>query len=266
VPRADARFRENDPTDSDNTLFLEFGDLDPEPDAVLNFANVYGPLGEGAVGGEGETLDSWRNAINWVGMLVTLWTAARQYNTDLIREYIRREKGSFVCRGLPDIPCAALGDPFRIEKKDIEPLGLGADAFESAALIVVHHALNVASAAVAQPSLFLHPEYPETEGTVFWYRCKSLFGVLVAQFFDALVHDIDFQKCVACGEWFERGADLARSDRLTCSDACRQKLHRTRKARALELHAQGKKAHEIALETGSDVQTIKGWIARAKED
>lgn len=69
-----------------------------------------------------------------------------------------------------------------------------------------------------------------------------------------------YQRCPGCGRWFEFGPGINKATRQTCSDACRQRLHRRRsEARALE--AMGVTADEIASRLGVDAGTVGGWLS-----
>jgi hypothetical protein len=265
VAPAGIKFHTYDPFE-ETCLFLMFTDLAPEPDAILGFANRFGLLGKGAVNKDGETLESWRKAIRWFNVLTSLWKASEQYDEPFIREHLHWEKEVVLCHGLPDIPCAALGDPFRLDRAALKRAGVRYKDFESAAIIFVHQALNVAMSNVAPARLFLGWDWNgENRRSILWYQASSLFGVMVAQFFDAVSLDKHFPRCQACGRFFDEDEDW-RSDRTTCSDACRQKLHRMRREQALQLHAKGKEAQEIARKIRSDVETVQRWIARLNEE
>jgi hypothetical protein len=47
---------------------------------------------------------------------------------------------------------------------------------------------------------------------------------------------------------------------LTCSDACRQKAHRDRQAKARQLHSEGHSPTDIAQSIGSSVEAVQRWL------
>jgi hypothetical protein len=96
-------------------------------------------------------------------------------------------------------------------------------------------------------------------------RTMSLVGAVWLQFALVVGGGTPPRRCPACRRWFVVGADAPnRIDRQTCSDSCRVKLHRLRRA-AKEMHAGGKSAEQIAQALKSDVKTIKAWIKGTKE-
>ena len=59
---------------------------------------------------------------------------------------------------------------------------------------------------------------------------KNLFGALWLQFAEAIDDDRDYRRCTQCLKWFEIAPGSGRPDKLYCSDACRMRSYRTRKA------------------------------------
>ena len=92
---------------------------------------------------------------------------------------------------------------------------------------------------------------------------RDLWGALWLQFADAVASGARYERCRECTTWFELSPQAARADRLYCSEGCKQKAYRERKAEALRLHGEGKTAGAIARSVGSDAATVKGWLAAA---
>jgi predicted nucleic acid-binding Zn ribbon protein len=98
----------------------------------------------------------------------------------------------------------------------------------------------------------------------FQIHVEDLKTALWFQLAIAVARAKEFRACEVCGKPFEVSPEVNRKDRVTCSDACRSRAYRRRKARAIELRAGGKKLREIAKAVGSDMKTIKGWLQQEK--
>jgi hypothetical protein len=103
---------------------------------------------------------------------------------------------------------------------------------------------------------------------------RDLIGSIWLQFAEAVSGNKEFERCEVCGTWFEKSGRgrsrkdtdrKGRSDRQYCSARCKQEAYRQRKATALELHAQGKTAREIAQQVGTTAKTVNGWIASQRK-
>lgn len=260
-PEMGATFRDYEPAE-DGALFLNFADTPATPEAILSFANRYGLLGYGAIGPEGETVDAWRRAIAWFKMLLDLHKAARRYDYDFISDHLQWERDSVRCDGLPRLPGVLSGKPVHLDRRALQKADIRKSHLESVALVFLAEALNAAFAECAPYALFLNPDGGSR--LVQFYRIRSLFGLMVVQLEHADLFIDDYTQCVVCGRWFALEPGVNRADRITCSDACRQKLHRQRRAQALRLHGQGKTVNQIATEVGSSPETVANWI-NAKE-
>jgi hypothetical protein len=86
----------------------------------------------------------------------------------------------------------------------------------------------------------------------------NLYAGLWLQFAQVASGEREQRRCPGCGRWFE--AKVTRSDRMYCGDACRKDVHQRKKLLARRLHAEGKKAKEIAQELGVDVAQVKKWM------
>jgi hypothetical protein len=94
----------------------------------------------------------------------------------------------------------------------------------------------------------------------------NLFGVIALQFALEVHTQRRPQRCQVCGRWFdlgrvpERSRRLTRSDRETCSNACRTRAYRQRQASARQMFAEGKSAREIAKALDCQLDAVKGWV------
>lgn len=88
----------------------------------------------------------------------------------------------------------------------------------------------------------------------------SLLGAMWLQFAEAVSGRKGYGSCPGCGRYFEVHTENARSDKTHCSEACKSKRYRDRKAKALELYTKGIGLEEIAKAVGSKPDTVAGWI------
>lgn len=59
---------------------------------------------------------------------------------------------------------------------------------------------------------------------------SDLFNYLMAQFAFSLTRNSEYRRCSECDSWFEISSGKARKDKSYCSDACRMRAYRKRKA------------------------------------
>ena len=88
-------------------------------------------------------------------------------------------------------------------------------------------------------------------------------GLLVAlwlQFANAIERDSEFRRCAECGDWFEISPATARANKTYCSNACRTKAYRKRKAKAQSLFRDGLSVEEIAERLDANPSSITGWV------
>ncbi len=92
------------------------------------------------------------------------------------------------------------------------------------------------------------------------YLPTTLLAAIWLQFARAVDGDRDYRQCRECARWYEVSPEVARTNRRFCSDACRAKHYRSRKAAARQLHADGHALPQIAERFGTDVATVRGWV------
>jgi hypothetical protein len=95
-------------------------------------------------------------------------------------------------------------------------------------------------------------------------RAPTLRHAIWLQFALAIWENRVYRPCEICGTYFVVSPDVARTDRVLCSQACKQKAHRKRHAQALELARRGLKPAAIAKQVGSGVDTVKRWLQAEK--
>jgi hypothetical protein len=231
-------------------LFRTFGDLTPEPGAMLSFANRYGALGSGW-----DDHGLWKEGIARMKTLVAAWDALTAQKWTTLRDLFSK----FPARG---------------QKTLFQP-GTGAKGARPDELVnaTVHLLYNEVGGMTFGWTFGVWSR--QSNPPVVWHqkaKCPvlkltppSLWHAMYLQFAQAILGNKSYQLCQVCGRWFELAPGLNRADRQTCSDYCRVKLYRIRKQQARDLRSHGWSPQRIAKKLGSDIGTINNWISQNKE-
>jgi hypothetical protein len=232
-------------------LYRDFADLPETPEAVLRFANRYGPLGtvlhvlqDGPLRERSESrfTDLVRD-IQWMKKMVALADAVAAGDLDSVQAAL----GPLSC--LEQIIFGCGPDPHRLTPDEVA---------------------TVAARRLYEPmGASVHP-YPlatwNAKGKAVHVRLRY-FGLkefMYGQLCIALIGGRHFHPCAVCGKWFWVTPGVNRADRTTCSPSCRFTAYRRRRQRAVELYAAGWNVKRIARELGSDVEKVKQWVAKRK--
>jgi hypothetical protein len=286
-PQEGAGYRTYSPLREETGLFRIFADTEQTPEGCLSFAvrygllERYGPLECHRANLPGsppksELVLEWLREIRLLKYLVTLWELARDGDEKSLAGFVRWE-GPRVCFGgaPPDTPLYQW--PFRSYTtregwticKDqagriiIEGVGghrpvlRPGDLITSALLFCL---LEVNTQLRASRTCMVWDE--EREGPGIQIVPASLFSAMYLQFALAIDGNRQFQRCPACGRWFQLSPGLNRANKQTCSGSCRTGLHRRRAQQAVRLHAEGRTVKQIAKQVGSTVEKVKSWIEK----
>ena len=95
----------------------------------------------------------------------------------------------------------------------------------------------------------------------------TLIAAMWLQFALAVTGDKQFVACKFCGRRFEHSTEQTgfRKHRQFCTDSCKTLDYRKRKRTAISLAASGRPSREISDKTGTDLKTVRAWLAAAKE-
>jgi hypothetical protein len=268
-------------------LHRQLAGIEPTEGAILAFANRYGRLGAGAAHVyEGvECFSDWHRTIVWLHEAIRLWDLIAVGDTDALRRVIRWE-GPLVHYYPPPDMCRALGGPpwEEIPAKERRYLkgydilgsapggpefhkGIRAGNVVRPATLFVHQLVNGEFGRLVGPLLVWDPKRNRTVRLDLPY---SLLGAIYVQFAQEMQTRRTARLCPICGRYFDLARDAARtgrlrrSDRETCSDACRSKAYRDRKQLARALHSQGRRPKAIAKELGTTVAVVQTWLTSAK--
>ena len=256
-------FRSYDPFVEEPALFMVFADLEQLGwpfhslkggklrrlrESILGFIDKYGaPHIEGMfIASLGIESRSMRDAIE-------LWQAVVVHDKSAISKYITWSQESGW--ELSGTPLEQIVDP---DSNWIESSHGKNQIFARAAEIV-----DMATAARCAEELQLAPIRRPGKPLELGIEIDNLLRVVWLQFALAVADNKQYRRCKMCNSPFEVASGENRKDRITCSDACRIRAYRNRKARAQEMRTAGRRLREIAKEVGSDMQTVKRWVGEA---
>ena len=228
-------------------LFGDFAACEPTPEAVLTFANRYGALRQRL---ELNTLACWREGIHHLKKLVKLSDAVTVGDWKMIPKAL----APFLAD--PSLANAADLRPLRQRQKRGENLSHNEQAH--AAVIRLYHALWPAERLEVEGSW-----NPRSGHVDVRLKHADLLAFMFYQLGHALIGGRRFRQCAVCGKWSLLAPGVNRADRTTCSGYCRLKRYRQRQAKAVELRRSGWSLQKIAQEIGSEVATVKKWLAAA---
>jgi len=249
--RASGRRRGREYDAGDTGLFRTFAALEPTEEAILGFAQRYGSL---AGSGGMVPLAIWRDSINHIKTLVSTWDAltARDWNKlremKLSRNFFSN-RTSMYRQGSEDLAVAAIRSLYFWIVRELREW-MGAIIWDPDK-----------GGGVISPLVSWSADMGTATMT---FKIWSLLEAITFQFGLAILGNKAYQPCAACGRWFELSPGVNRDDRLVCSVSCRVKLYRQRR-RARQLHQEGRPIKEIAKKLGSEVSTVKQWLAQNKE-
>jgi hypothetical protein len=227
-----------------------FADLEPTGNAVLEFANRYGPLRERL---DHCAMTLWAQQIAQMRRMVALKTALDKSDWPAIRENLE----PFYAHDLP--AAREIAAKIKAGKRLPEP-----DLANAAGLMLACFADKAT----------IRPTWDSAgQRVTLAVQPSDLLEALWLQFARSVLDQQQYRRCEVCGRWYpgtedpdkKRKRSTIRSDRRVCSDSCRVKAYARRKRRTLELHAKGWTARRIAKEVGSESDTVRGWIASSKE-
>lgn len=256
-------------------LFQEFAALEPTQEGIVQFANQWGFLQEGAVYGirlaveydgqvSGESFEIWQHAILAMRCAVHVWRLVEKRDATslsrLIQSHTDPERGVvgwlFKEHDLPN-----LGNSF-LDGDAVPPMRTSPDVVEVGRCFVAAW-INLSLGQAGGCNLFQ-----------IWSPVRRKYGIRIVpvtllaamwwQFAREFAGEARYDPCKVCGRQMEIGSGAFREDREFCTPACRQKDHRARVKRARELQSKGVSLQKIAkqLETSSEV--IQNWLAKKK--
>lgn len=255
---ADTRWRYYDPFRDEPSLFYKFARLTPDESSIQTFANQYGCLwSEGYRTDESSpTLLDWQGAITDMVDIISLWTAILDEDQGRLREHVRW-KGRRVEFISPLARWARI--------TDISDRCRGFQAAEHPYKVgdLIGPATGFLDFLMRVPPPIAPSIKPIRIGKAVRIQLEvwRLMDALWLQFVSAVAGSKKYRNCEHCGDPFELAPGVNRADRVFCSDSCRVSGYRKRRAKAVELHAEGRPLKAIVKEVGTDAETVKRWLA-----
>lgn len=260
-----------------SALYREFSEMDLSQEAILNFANMYGTLGgsteqsihlphpddpDRTVIGVGESFDQWKKNIHLMKQLLVLWDAVQQKDIDTLSNCILWDH-SYAVRYQTPSNLAKIGTTLNewIAHKHMHSELL--EHFKSLDLVqpamyFIQRKINQQMKGHISQRLLWDNDHKQLS---LYSVPDSLIAALWLQFAQAISSKKTYRRCHQCNTWFELTPDIARTNRLYCSNACRSKSYRNRQASAKKLFIGGKTVEEISDQLNVDSTTIRKWIA-----
>ena len=264
-------------------LFLKFASVDPDADAeILRFANSYGLLGGGprwiapepkrkgteTTAVTGELRSHWQEHLHGMKAAVTLWKAIRGRRLFCTRKlYPLAQPRS---RHLRLAAIQRIDYPVEHPRHD-RGAGINSHLLErfqhgdvlKPARLYLQEVVNKSLAELVAPRLLW--KAPDRNEMGLFMVPSTLIGCLWLQLADAIAGFQKFRLCESCGKPMLVAAEGSgyRTNRRTCSNACRIRLYSDRKIEARQLRDQKLSVREIAKRLDTGVEQIKRWTAKS---
>jgi hypothetical protein len=245
------------PLKREPALFRKFADVRDTEDAFAEFAMRYGDLESGGVVvvddhlatgkematddpflvySEGRSFEMWRGHRRMLAFALRLWDAINEGRADELigAELLVKPYDSLVEPGKP-VPKYMVWTRTASAQRD---LGLTASQTPNAefepAVPLMRASLPEAAARAALAYLVsemcasarvvMRVTSAQPDGLRLTFEVRSLIAAMWLQFALAVDGQREYRPCPVCGDWWD--ATEARSDRKTCSDRCRKRMHR----------------------------------------
>lgn len=245
------------PLKSEPALFRKFTDQRDTEGAFAEFAARYGDLdGGGAVVvgdhiataeemasndpflvySEGRSLQIWRGHRQMLAFAVRLWDAINEGRADELigTDLLVKPYDSLVEPGKPapkymvwTRTASAQHDLGLTTPKTFDEQFEPATPLMKASLpeMAARAALaNLVSEMCANVRVVMRVTSAQPDGLRLTFEVRSLIAAMWLQFALAVDGQREYRPCPVCGDWWD--ATEARSDRKTCSDRCRKRMHR----------------------------------------
>ena len=289
------------PLNTHTALFKEFAETEPTQEGVMAFAAKYGLLTEGEEIApkeapspppyylKGEPLMRWSSEIAMMRFLLNVWELAKNADVEGITDFLQREgvhlgitsdtrvgetstlapffvaPPRLVGDGRPDEMDPPTPAPYFFAPPRGEPRVTTMQEYFTWYYLRVLHRINECLEREVSPRLHWNLELNRP---VLRFTPHDLLGALWLQFAEAISGNKEYRQCLKCHAWFELSPDVARTNKLYCSTACRSRAFRDREE-AKRLYKAGTSIEQIAKLKKEDPKTVKEWVeskASAKED
>ena len=269
------------------SLFRVFGELGPGDLSIVSFAKRHGMLSEGSMTGrssshkmalQAEPLSLWKTEIHAMRLAIDLLDALRIHDVAALLRWLSFHKRGSQIRVAYTGQVKGSGILTRLVIAD-ESLGINSwrveflkeDKVALAGSFALQDMLNRRlTAHVTARTLFLCPpnrtaalQGGETSVPLGLRLVpKNLLGALWLQLARAVDEGREYRRCVACEKWMEISLEVFRKNRRTCSERCRQKAQRQRRAQVRKMHSRGLGVEEIAQKLGARPSAVRAWLKK----
>ena len=251
-------FRWYDPFRDEPALFHCFADLDALPwpldfsddegvarlrVEVQEFANQYGVPSV-----PGEFLLTINREIQQMRVAIDLWRSGIAQDAETIAKHILWDKRQGWHTSQATLPGIRAPDSWADAPRGKRHL--------------LQRAVELVDAIIEQKCAedFRFKPLRHSGGVVLSVEVGELLPALWLQFAIAVAEDKQYRRCEVCGRAFELSPGANRADRRSCSDKCRVRGYRRRKAQATTMRAAGAHLREIAKQLETDMGTVKRWV------
>ncbi len=265
----------------DPDLFLKFTSIDPDQhEKILEFANSYGLLGFSPLwlfpksGSKdqrttnifGELRSHWHEHLHSMKAAVSLWEALRKDDTKVLSQCIVWRGTDRVDYNWP--PSSDFFTPWSthvtIASKQVNPDlldRLRSGDVEGPARLYLQDVVNKNLKKLVAPNLLW--TIPDRKKMGLFIVPDTLIGCLWLQLAGAIAELRKFRTCDGCGKPMLVASEGSgfRTNRKTCSGACRVKVYARRKVEARRLRSEKLSLQQIAKRLGTGVEQVKRWIA-----
>ncbi len=213
-------------------LFLEFAQLEMTEEAILGFANCYGQIGvdawipEQGDGRAGERLSAWCSEIMAMRAAVDLSRAINERELSLLRSWIKfLPDGSLVFDRSHE---GGWRSAWTI-RRGHSPVAVFIDQkkWSRAGRLLLHEMANKRLAGRTRAGIVYEPRKDKLG---FRIVVESLLAGMWMQLANCIALN-RIGRCPVCGKLLVLTPGVSRSDRKTCSGACRSKLSRDSRAK-----------------------------------
>jgi len=117
------------------------------------------------------------------------------------------------------------------------------------------------------PALLWNARRSRPNDLALYFVPRDLLGAVWLQLAEVVNGNRPLRQCAACKSWIVITAEGTgkRSNRFTCTDACRMKVYYGRKLQARELRRQGQSIAKIAAMIKADAGSVRQWVARPNQ-
>lgn len=236
-------------------LFKNFSEIELNEIGIIQFANKYGTLTTNQI----ETLEYWASNVKEIWIVISIWEGIIKSNKlalSRLKDWIDQQNESKINQYETHNISAnsqSVSNFIQIINDTLNLNKINEEVYSTTCNLLKNHINN-------KLKLVSSEMYLNNKQLYLGYSPKSLLSGMWLQLALAVSEDKDFRRCKECQTWFEISPDSARKSKLFCSNACRSKNYRKRRAYAKKLFNKGYPSQKISKELNTDISTIEKWV------